>query len=181
MRPLALRIFLLLLVFLAGCSPAAPRETDSPPSPIAVPTDLPQITVDAADYWPDARWRTSTPAEQGMDGANLSRMVAEVRERGLNLHSLLVIRHGYLVSETYFNGYNSARQHEIYSVTKSFSATLIGIALDQGLIQSVDQKIVDLLPPSSVGDVQPGIREVTSRKRADHDGRVGLARYGRGL
>ena len=94
-----------------------------------------------------------------MDGANLSRMVAEVRERGLNLHSLLVIRHGYLVSETYFNGYNSARQHEIYSVTKSFSATLIGIAIDQGLIQSLDQKIVDLLPPSSVEDVQPGIRQ----------------------
>jgi CubicO group peptidase (beta-lactamase class C family) len=62
------------------------------------------------------------------------------------LHSLLIIRNGYLVSENYFGAYQPDTRHQLYSVTKSFIATLIGIALDKGFIAGTDQRVVDFFP-----------------------------------
>jgi len=73
-------------------------------------------------------WRTSTPEEQGMDSQKLTLMLESVKQQKLNLYSLLVIRHGYIVSETYFQFYKEQTKHELYSCTKSFIATLVGIA-----------------------------------------------------
>jgi CubicO group peptidase (beta-lactamase class C family) len=73
-------------------------------------------------------------------------MVQAIEERQLNLHSLLIIRNGYLVSENYFGAYRPDTRHQLYSVTKSFIATLIGIALDKGYLKGTDQRIVDLFP-----------------------------------
>ena len=74
-------------------------------------------------------------------------MQDQIREQKIGLHSLLIIRHGVIVSETYYAGYRSdRRQHELYSVTKSFISTLVGIAIDQGKLRGVDQRVMDLLP-----------------------------------
>jgi CubicO group peptidase (beta-lactamase class C family) len=75
-----------------------------------------------------------------------------------NIHSVLVIRNGKLVLEEYFPGYNSDRKyrvydrdtiHEVCSISKSVNAILIGIAIDQHLINGVDQKISALMPSYS--------------------------------
>ena len=63
-----------------------------------------------------------------------------------NIHSLLVYHQGELVAEQYFGGYDADSLHYQYSVTKSIASLLIGIALDQGLIHSVDQKLYDFFP-----------------------------------
>src|SRR3954447_21322032 len=72
-----------------------------------------------------------------------------------NIHSVLVIRNGKLVLEEYFPGYNSDRKsrvydrdtiHEVCSISKSVNAILMGIAIDQHLINGVDQKISALMP-----------------------------------
>jgi CubicO group peptidase (beta-lactamase class C family) len=78
-----------------------------------------------------------------MDSEKLNQMLADVRQQNLQLHSLLVIRNGYLVSETYFGRYGQDTPHELYSCTKSVVATLIGIAIDQGSIDGTDHRIVD--------------------------------------
>ncbi len=72
-------------------------------------------------------------------------MLATIQERHLNLHSLLVIRNGYLVSETYWGSFKPGTRHELYSCTKSFVATLIGIAMDKGYIDRTDHRVVDLI------------------------------------
>lgn len=90
-------------------------------------------------------WPISTPEEQGIDPEAIAAAVRAAEELRLNLHSLLVIRHGALVSETYFAGYTAETRHELYSVTKSFTATLVGIAIDQGLLEGVDRRVVDEL------------------------------------
>jgi CubicO group peptidase (beta-lactamase class C family) len=96
-------------------------------------------------YWPTETWQTSTPEEQGMDSGKLQAMLAEVQASQINLHSLLVIRNGFIVSETYFGAYRQNTRHTLYSCTKSFISTLVGIAIDQGLIKNPDQKVTDLL------------------------------------
>jgi CubicO group peptidase (beta-lactamase class C family) len=108
-------------------------------SPAATPP--PGQAPIAADYWPTEGWRTATAAEQGMDVARLAQMLDAVQRQNLALHSLLVIRHGYIVSESYFGTYTQQTKHELYSCTKSFVATLIGIAIDQGYIAGVDRPV----------------------------------------
>jgi CubicO group peptidase (beta-lactamase class C family) len=133
----------------AGC--AGPKAGE-PPVPAATSTLPPGATLRPERYWPTRGWRTSTPAEQGMDGAKLARMLDSVREQGLNLHSLLVIRNGAIVSETYFGSTTAETRREIYSVTKSFMATLVGIAIDKGLIAGVEQTVGGFFPDRSFGN-----------------------------
>jgi CubicO group peptidase (beta-lactamase class C family) len=121
---------LLILALIAGCTglnPAAP----------AVETAL-------------FEWITSTPEEQDMDSAALAKAVEIGKQTDLNLHSLLVIRNGVIVSETYYGSFEQDTAHELYSVTKSFTSTLIGIALDQGKLDGIDRPALEYFPKLQV-------------------------------
>src|ERR1700719_666314 len=83
----------------------------------------------AADYWPDARWRTSTPESQGIDSKTLAAVVSQVIEKQTGVHSLLVIRHGYAVMDAYFYPYSAETPHDLASVTKTITSTLTGVAV----------------------------------------------------
>jgi hypothetical protein len=67
-------------------------------------------------------------------------------ERYPRLHSLLIVRNGHLVVEECFAGYSRETLHTLQSVSKSFSSALIGIALSQGDIKSVEEKVLDFFP-----------------------------------
>jgi len=151
---------LALGVTLGGCQgpkPAAvpsPMPSRQPPIPTFAsgqpsPSPFPRPTPPPPAYWPTQGWRTSTPAEQGMDADRLAAMLDAVKSENLNLHSLLVIRNGYIVSESYFPLYDQSMRHELYSCTKSFVATLVGIAIDKGIIAGVSQPVRDFFPAYS--------------------------------
>jgi CubicO group peptidase (beta-lactamase class C family) len=63
-----------------------------------------------------------------------------------NIHSLLVIENNELVIEQYYNGWERDRLHFLASTTKSFNSILIGIAIDQGKINNVNQKMLSFFP-----------------------------------
>jgi CubicO group peptidase (beta-lactamase class C family) len=102
----------------------------------------------SGNYWPTHGWRTSTPEAQGMDSAQLAQLLEVIQQEPvLNLHSLLVIRHGYLVSEVYFDPfYGRNTKHALYSVTKSFMSTLVGIAFDKGILTDLRHPVLDFFP-----------------------------------
>ena len=56
----------------------------------------------ANDYWPKADWKRSSPEEQGMDSEHLFKMTNYFKENQKDIHSLLVLRNGYLITEAYF-------------------------------------------------------------------------------
>ena len=70
-----------------------------------------------------------------MDPAKIEAMLGSLRGGVSGLHSLLIVRHGYLVSETYFPGFGKDSPAELYSVTKSVISTLYGIAADKGKVE----------------------------------------------
>ena len=112
-------------------------------------------------YWVDDFWRTSSPAGQGMDEARLQSMM-ETIERGQHaIHSVIVIRHGHIVWEEYLRGWRPHRLHEIQSCTKSFTSVLIGIAIRQGLIESVDQRMVDFFPEHTIANLDERKERIT--------------------
>jgi CubicO group peptidase (beta-lactamase class C family) len=63
-----------------------------------------------------------------------------------NIHSILVVENNDLVIEQYYNGWERDRLHFLASTTKSFNSILIGIAIDQGKIKNVNQKVLSFFP-----------------------------------
>ena len=138
-------LLLLLGAVVVGCLGYAPTIAPSV-TPATAPTALPSTAMVSTAYWPTNGWRTSTPEEQGMDAQKLAAMLDSVKQQKLDLHSLLVIRNGYLVSESYFGSHRQDTKHELYSCTKSFVSTLVGIAIDKGYIDSVNRPVKDFFP-----------------------------------
>ncbi len=101
-------------------------------------------------YWPAGDWRTSPPEAQGMDSGQLAEMLAYIQNTGIRLHSLLIVRNGYVVLEAYYQPYGPEVRHAVASITKSVVGSLVGIAIEQGKIQNVDQKLVDFFPGTTV-------------------------------
>jgi CubicO group peptidase (beta-lactamase class C family) len=98
------------------------------------------------DYWPTNEWKTSTPEAQGMDSGMLVHALQKIDEQKLELHSLLIIRNNYLVTEVYYYPYNKDIRHDTQSAGKSFTSTLVGIAVDKGFIKNEKQKVLDFFP-----------------------------------
>jgi CubicO group peptidase (beta-lactamase class C family) len=105
------------------------------------------------DYWPTEQWQNSTPEEQGMNSVLLENMIDYIDEESFNIDSIIVIRHGYIVLEEYPTSlYNENRSHYWYSVTKSFTSSLIGIALDNGYIDNVSQTVLSFFPERDISN-----------------------------
>ena len=63
-----------------------------------------------------------------------------------HLRALVMIKDGFLIYEGYFQGARRNDWYTIYSVSKTFTSALIGIAIDKGLIKSVDQAVLPFFP-----------------------------------
>lgn len=126
-----LYVFLISIVFiLSGCLGEA----------------KPVKTKQSSAIWPTAGWQTSRPEQQGMDLEMLEKMRVEIENKNIRLHSLLIVRNGAIIWEEYYEGNTANTKHAMYSVTKSFVSTLVGIAIDQGKIEGTRQLVFDLLP-----------------------------------
>ncbi len=156
-------LVLLLSLSMASCRTTT-TETPAPTAllaPVSQPIASQAPAAEPAAYWPTQGWRSSAPEEQGMDGQKLSAMLDEIQQMKFSLDSLLVIRHGYIVSENYFSFYQAETTHELYSCTKSFVSTLVGIAMDQGLIDRLDHPALDLLPAAEYKNLDPAKNRMT--------------------
>jgi CubicO group peptidase (beta-lactamase class C family) len=81
-----------------------------------------------------------------MEGAKLNAALTAAPVQELELHAVLVVRHGYVVMEKYFPSFNQTTSVELYSCTKSFVSALMGIAIDKGFIADVSQPVLGFFP-----------------------------------
>ncbi|HEY8527265.1 MAG TPA: serine hydrolase [Acidimicrobiales bacterium] len=125
-RALALLLGLATLVAPA-CTPG-PGPGD-PPSTTAPPPD-PGVV------YPGAEWERIDPAEAGFDPAALDRIAADAE--AANSNCLVVTRRGRIVAEWYWNGTDASTVQEVFSVTKSVTSTLVGLAQEDGDLAVTD-------------------------------------------
>jgi len=102
---------------------------------------LPALGPDAS-----AEFDASTPSREGLDPAQLEALADYVQQSDAPIFSILVSRHGKLVFELYTSNLTREHAHYVMSVTKSVTATLAGIAIDQHLLRSADAPMSELLP-----------------------------------
>lgn len=95
-------------------------------------------------YWPTNGWRTSSPESQGMDSATLVQAFEHIQQHRLTIHSLLIVRNGYVVLDAYFYPFTAGERHDVASVTKSITSTLIGISIGKGQLSGVSQPVLSV-------------------------------------
>jgi CubicO group peptidase (beta-lactamase class C family) len=125
---------------------------------------LPDEEPDAVDYTPlpGDDWELSTPDAQGLDPMLVAEMYQDAADLE-TLYSLLVVKNGYLVAEKYFHEGAVDQKDRLQSVTKSFTSAMVGIALEQGCLSSVDQKMLDFFPEVADQITDPRKEQITIR------------------
>ncbi len=105
-------------------------------------------------YWPTEGWKSCAPSAVGMDADLLRKMNEDMvlqKRLHIDVHSVLVIRKGYIVAEQYYNDdYTADSLHYLFSCTKSITSAALGIAADKGLLPSLDTPLLDFFPEYSV-------------------------------
>jgi len=87
----------------------------------------------------------STPEAVGIPSASLIGFLDGVRAAKLELHSLMVVRHGKVCAEGWWKPYSADQSHLVYSLSKSFTSTAIGMLVDAGQL-GLDDKVASFFP-----------------------------------
>jgi len=136
-----------IALLIVSCKLTSPDE-----GALAPPIPIPELTDDG--------WEVASLNSVGMDAAKFNQLLDRLEQIGEHrIHSILVVRNGKLVFEKYYpgpkfnlgqytgaTGYDMNDLHVLCSATKSVTSALLGIAIDKGYIQSVEQKVYDFFP-----------------------------------
>jgi len=106
--------------------------------------------------------QTISAAQAGVHSADLQAFMNRLEAHGINMHSVLMARHGKLFFEAYWQPFQAQTLHRMYSVTKSFVSVAIGCLVDEGKLK-LDDHIVDFFPDKLPENVPYEISRMTIR------------------
>jgi CubicO group peptidase (beta-lactamase class C family) len=105
-----------------------------------------QVLCQTNTAWPTKEWETASPEEVGVDSDTLAELHTYLSTPGFNTSSVIIARHGKIISETYVSPFRPGLRHDLRSVTKSVVASLIGASIQAGAIQSPDVTALSFFP-----------------------------------
>ncbi|HEY3325249.1 MAG TPA: serine hydrolase [Planctomycetota bacterium] len=101
----------------------------------------------------------SDPEAQGVASTGVLDFVNKVESKKMNLHSVMLVRHGHVVAEGWWAPYAHDLRHTLYSLSKSFTSTAVGIAADEGKL-SLDDKVISFFPQDVPATVSANLSEM---------------------
>jgi CubicO group peptidase (beta-lactamase class C family) len=104
----------------------------------------------------------STPEAQGVASSAIADFVESLQSTAHDIHSLMLVRHGRVVAEGWWAPYAAHQPHSLYSISKSFTSTAIGLAVADGLL-TLDDYVVTLLPDDAPAEVSDALAAMTVR------------------
>src|SRR6476469_2990383 len=87
----------------------------------------------------------STPEAEGVSSENILQFLDAAAKSKTEFHSFILLRHGKVIAEGWWNPYRPDLKHTLYSCSKSFTATAIGFAIQEKKV-SLDDKVVSFFP-----------------------------------
>ncbi len=144
-------------------------------------SSLPSVIFGNAESisWPTENWTENTPEQQGMNSGEMSGMFDYIATNQLKIQSVLVVRNGYIVEDTYlelskildeklyadkehlYDQVRYRRLHHLWSSTKSVTSLLVGIAIDKGYIEDVNVKLFDVFPDKWKASYEASKKDIT--------------------
>lgn len=97
-----------------------------------------------------------------LDRGRLASLAEKVRDGTYGwIHALLVTQRGEIVLEEYFDGWDAGRLHEVQSISKGIVSLAVGIALEQGHLESLDQTVLSFFPYLEIENSGPWKEAIT--------------------
>ena len=90
----------------------------------------------------------STPEQQGISSESILSLISEFEKQIESVHSYMIVKNGKVVSEGWWDPYGPDSPHELWSLSKSFTSTAIGFAIEEGLLE-IHDFVKDYFPEKS--------------------------------
>lgn len=102
----------------------------------------------------------STPEEQGISSAVISTFLDSIAKSKHEFQSFILVRHGKVVAEGWWNPYRPDLKHTMYSLSKSFTATAVGFAKAEGKLKLTD-KVISFFPDKLPDTLSANLKQMT--------------------
>jgi len=134
-------LILLLLILTSNCT------KDAPPDIIKYTYKIPEQLNDG--------WEVSSLSEVGMDVSIIESITENIlNDQYKGIHSMLIVKDGALVFEEYFKNHTRDELQTIYSITKSITSSLIGIAINVGFLPGVEDSVLRYFPQYHIPEIE---------------------------
>ena len=90
----------------------------------------------------------SQPEAQGVSSSAIMAFIDEAENKIDSLHSFMLVRHGHVLAEGWWSPYQAESPHALYSLSKSFTSTAVGLAIAEGKL-SIDDEVLKFFPDDS--------------------------------
>jgi len=104
----------------------------------------------------------STPEAEGVSSAALLRLVSHLDQKIDSLHSLMIVRHGRVIAEGWWAPYSATEPHTLFSLSKSFTSSAVGIAAAEGRL-SIDDPVLKYFPEDAPANPSENLKQMRIR------------------
>ena len=115
----------------------------------------------------------ATPESQGVSAAAIKAFVDQAEQTIDALHSVMIVRHGHVIAEGWWQPYAASEPHMLFSLSKSFTSTAVGLAIADGKLH-LEDPVLDFFPDKA--PAQPSanlkamrIRDLLTMQTGHHD------------
>ena len=104
----------------------------------------------------------SSPEQQGISSADLLAFIDAADKDVDAMNSFILVRHGRVVAEGWWAPYDRETPHVLYSLSKSFTSTAVGLAIAEGKL-SLDDQVIKFFPEEAPADPSPNLKAMRVR------------------
>src|SRR5260370_31455517 len=104
----------------------------------------------------------TTPESQSISSSAILAFVEDADKKIDHLHSLMLVRHGHVVAEGWWGPYDASTRHELYSLSKSFTSTAVGLAIADGKL-SLDDPVLKFFPDEAPAEPSGNLKAMRVR------------------
>jgi CubicO group peptidase (beta-lactamase class C family) len=110
----------------------------------------------------ESRLPRSTPEVQGVSSSAVLDLVNTLDEQMDGMHSLMIVRHGHVITEGWWAPYDATHNHVLYSLSKSFTSTAVGLAVAEGKL-SIDDEVLKFFPDDAPTNASNNLKAMRVR------------------
>ncbi|MET3878998.1 serine hydrolase [Chitinophaga sp. OAE865] len=100
------------------------------------------------------------PESQGVSSRGILSFIEAANASGISWHSFVLLRHGHIVAEGWWNPYAAEFTHSLYSLSKSFTSTAIGMLVKEGRLD-IQSPVISFFPNDLPADPSPNLQKMT--------------------
>ena len=102
----------------------------------------------------------TSPESAGVRSEGILRFFDDMEEKRLHMHAVMILRHGRVIAEASYAPWSKDKLHMLFSLSKSFTSTAVGFAVQDGLLR-VSDRLVDFFPEYLQAEPCENMRKMT--------------------